>query len=408
MDNEVNIAKIEFTLESGRKAVSQLQFSNAQLIINDELMKSLLDKMGVQDGIVIKSCNIDLGANNIAINIQDYSLTDTVSFSAFYNMPSNISIFQSHGTNVHIVNQKIDLAQLDCQKILLADCQIRQLDVGLSEHHKALMLASKENNSVSTAYKMQSLDIRDCNITMFKGYIECDNVDIQESSIHSLCFIGGFGSIVPAIVKRLNIWNYSTIGICEIHCTVSDFIIKDSSISSFVAKSKCNLSRLSVTDTEILNAHNFGKKHFSEINPVAWLLISKSARNDNNSSLKSEANYQIARATYKQEKGLNKIVGIMFGFCTGYGYKPLKILWAFVVLISFTCIAFLINFFAVHRGIQIEVIFYYLKIAVAAVAGQSGLTIINGFEFWIATIEYLLGIILFAMFVNALYVRYND
>lgn len=92
MENELNIAKINLTLENGKKVSGQLQFSNAQLIINDTLINTLLTQMGI-GGATIKSCNIDLGANNIAVNIRDYTLTETIYFSAFYNMPSNISIF---------------------------------------------------------------------------------------------------------------------------------------------------------------------------------------------------------------------------------------------------------------------------------------------------------------------------
>lgn len=408
MENELNIAKINLTLENGKKVSGQLQFSNAQLIINDTLINTLLTQMGI-GGATIKSCNIDLGANNIAVNIRDYTLTETIYFSAFYNMPSNISIFQSTGTNVHIVNQKIDLLQLDCQTILLADCQVRQFDVGLSEHHKALMQSIKEQNpAIPTAYKMKSLDIRGCHIETLKGYVECDNVNVQESSIRSLCFYGGFGSSVPATIKRLNIWNYSEIGVCEIHCTVTDFIVKDSSISNVVAKAKCKLEKITVTDTEILNAHNFDKQHFSSINLAAWSLISKSAENDNNSSLKAEANYQIAKETYKQEKRLNKITGTLFGLCTGYGYKPMRIIWAFIVLIIFACAILSAKFCITHGCIPMEQFIKYLVISIAAIAGQSGLQLKDGFEFWVATTEYLAGVILFAMFVNALYVRYKD
>lgn len=255
---------------------------------------------------------------------------------------------------------------------------------------------------------MKSLDICGCHIETLKGYVECDNVNVQESSIRSLCFYGGFGSLVPATIKRLNIWNYSEIGVCEIHCTVTDFIVKDCSISTVVAKAKCKLEKITVTDTEILNAHNFDKQHFSSINLAAWSLISKSAENDNNSSLKAEANYQIAKETYKQEKRLNKITGTLFGLCTGYGYKPMRIIWAFIVLIIFVCAILSAKFCITHGCIPMEQFIKYLVISIAAIAGQSGLQLKDGFEFWVATTEYLAGVILFAMFVNALYVRYKD
>ena len=49
-----------------------------------------------------------------------------------------------------------------------------------------------------------------------------------------------------------------------------------------------------------------------------------------------------------------------------------------------------------------------LAYAVAGIAGQSELTICNGISFWIVTLEYLLGVILFAVFVNGLYLRYKN
>lgn len=408
MENELNIAKIDLSLDNGGKVSSQLQFSNAQLVINDTLISKLLTQNGI-NGPTVKTCHINLGANNIAVSIRDYTLTETIYFSAFYDMPSNISIFQSIGTNVHIVNQKIDLLQLDCQTILLAECQIRQLDVGISEHHKALMQLSKEQNpAIPTAHKMKSLDVRGCHIETLKSYIECDNVNIQESFIHSLCFYGGFGSSVPATIKRLNIWNYSEIGVCEIYCTITEFIVSSSSISNAVAKAKCKIETITVIDAEILNAHNFNKQHFPSANLTTWSLISKSAKNDNNSSLKAEANYQIAKETYTCEKCLNKIIGALFGFCTGYGYKPMRIIWAFIALVIGACSVLSIKFLITYGCIPLEQFLKYLAISIAAIAGQSGLSLKDGFTFWIATTEYLAGVILFAMFVNALYVRYKD
>ncbi len=54
------------------------------------------------------------------------------------------------------------------------------------------------------------------------------------------------------------------------------------------------------------------------------MLIGKSAENDKNLSLKSEAYYQIAKESHKTENGINRFVGNVFNFCTGYGYKPMR------------------------------------------------------------------------------------
>lgn len=141
---------------------------------------------------------------------------------------------------------------------------------------------------------------------------------------------------------------------------------------------------------------------------LTWTLIQQSATSANNPSIKAKANYYIAKETYSGEKGLHKGLGKLFGFCTGYGYKPMRICWAFLVIVLCSCIVFSVRFYLLNGCIDIPQIINYLIISIAAIAGQSGITIKDGFEFWIVTTEYLAGVVLFAMFVNALYVRYKD
>ena len=47
-------------------------------------------------------------------------------------------------------------------------------------------------------------------------------------------------------------------------------------------------------------------------------------------------------------------------------------------------------------------------ISLAMLAGQSSVSMENGLSYWLSIIEYLIGVILFAMFVNALYARYKE
>ena len=336
-------------------------------------------------------------------------MSDTVYIDNFYNMPSYISILQTKGVNVHIVKQRIDLLQADCQSILLADCQISQLDIGLAEHSNALRKASEaKDNTLPTAYKMKSVDIRDCSIATVKAYVECDNINIQESTIGIFNLHGGFGSKVVAEIKRLNIWQYSTIRISECYCKISDFKIQESSIYNLVAKAYCLFDTICIDDSSIDNAHNFEKKHFRKLDISAWMLIGKSAENDKNLSLKSEAYYQIAKESHKTEKGINRLVGNLFNFCTGYGYKPMRSLLSGFVMIFLSFIVLTVKDLICLGKDAFENIVNNSIISITAIAGQSGLKISDGFEFWIANIEYIVAIILFAMFVNALYVRYKD
>lgn len=402
----MNIVKYDLTFVDGQKKTLQLHFSEAQLNINDEVILSGIE---YAKNHTITTCNIGLGANNIAVNIENYTLTDTLYFSAFYNMPSNISIFKSTGTSIHMINQKIDLIQLDCQSILLANCQIKQFDIGLAEHHKKLMeLSHAKDNSKLTAHIMDKIDIRDCQISSLKAYVECDYINVQGSIINTFNLNGGFGGKVIAEIKKLNIWQYTTINISEIHCKISEFKISESTISNFVAKSHCIMGILIIEDSDILNTYNFKKTNFSQLNSNAWLLIEKSAANSKDLHTRAEANYQIAKGNYKNEKGFNKFIGLLFELCTGYGYKPIRALLSCVVLIISVFVILSVKDFICLGSGAVNVLFNNATISIAALAGQSGLQRCNGFEFWVVIVEYIGGIIIFAMFVNALYVRYKD
>lgn len=406
MADKINFAKITISTNGKPDITEQLQIINSQLTISDALVSPLLKKAKFNN---IATCTITLGANNIAINIVNYTFSDTIYIDNFYNMPSNISILQTKGVNVHIVKQRIDLLQADCQSILLADCQINQLDIGLAEHSDALRKASEaKDNTLPTAYKMKSVDLRNCSITTAKAYVECDSINIQGSTIDIFNLHGGFGSKVVAEIKRLNIWQYSTIRTSECYCKISDFNIQESSISNLVAKSYCLFDTICIDDSSIQNAHNFEKKRFKKLDINAWMLIGKSAENDKNLSLKSEAYYQIAKENHKTEKGINRLGGKVFDFCTGYGYKPMRSLLTGFVMIILSFLVITVKDLFCHGRDAFSNIVNNLIISITAIAGQSGLQKNDGFEFWIADIEYVGAIILFAMFVNALYVRYKD
>ena len=54
------------------------------------------------------------------------------------------------------------------------------------------------------------------------------------------------------------------------------------------------------------------------------------------------------------------------------------------------------------------IVWNYFLISIAALAGQNSFELREGLPYWLSVIEYLLGVVLFAMFVNALYARYKE
>ena len=110
----------------------------------------------------------------------------------------------------------------------------------------------------------------------------------------------------------------------------------------------------------------------------------------------------------------------LFDFCVGYGYKPLRVIRAsgVVVLLNtfiLTIIkvmsilsvkAITLNATSICKGF--EVICKNFLISFATLAGQISFFMEDGLPYWLSISEYLIGVILFAMFVNALYARYKE
>ena len=271
----------------------------------------------------------------------------------------------------------------------------------LNGHYEALKSRDSQTDTC-TAYTMNVFDIRSCHIETLKTYIQCNYVNVQESTISNFYFYGDFVGKVVAVVNTLNIWQFCQIGNLEVDCQVNNLKVEDSSISKFIAKGKCHIGDISSVSTEWGDAYNFDPESFNNKNSVVWEIIVKSAEHSGNSQIIAEANYNIVKALYQEEKGLGKIMGKVFDFCSGYGYKPLRVFKAGSILIGSVFILLVILRPNKRKVLQC------LAYAVAGIAGQSGLTICNGISFWIVTLEYLLGVILFAVFVNGLYLRYKN
>ena len=130
---------------------------------------------------------------------------------------------------------------------------------------------------------------------------------------------------------------------------------------------------------------------------------------------------RMAKLLYKTEKGTDKFMSSLFDFCAGYGYKPFRIIRTsgIMVLVNtfmFSFIKFVeilskmwaipLNGESFCKGATI--VWNYFLISIAALAGQNSFELREGLPYWLSVIEYLLGVVLFAMFVNALYARYKE
>lgn len=387
------------------------------LTINDDFMtKQVMARKGIEK---IKYCLIKPNVENLTLVIRNYTLTDTIYIESFCDVRSDINIFQSIGTNIHMTEQKIQHMQVDCASVFVADCSVEKMEIGIfSVVNQYKNLSGAQEN---IAYKMDKLELRDMNVGILDLYAECKYINVQRSRINEFNNNGNMLKNVTSTVGWINIWQNTHIGKLSIGNKIEKMTVDDTSIDKVVARAKLYIDTLKIKDSNIENAYGFEKKQFNDLTYDIWEWIGKSADNSRNVRGRAEANYQMAKLLYKTEKGTDKFMSSLFDFCAGYGYKPFRIIRTsgIMVLVNtfmFSFIKFVeilskmwaipLNGESFCKGATI--VWNYFLISIAALAGQNSFELREGLPYWLSVIEYLLGVVLFAMFVNALYARYKE
>lgn len=387
------------------------------LTINDDFMtKQVMARKGIEK---IKYCSIKPNVENLILVIRNYTLTDTIYIESFCDVRSDINIFQSIGTNIHMTEQKIQHMQVDCASVFAADCSVEKMEIGIfSVVNQYKNLSGAQEN---IAYKMDKLELRDMNVGILDLYAECKYINVQRSRINEFNNNGNMLKNVTSTVGWINIWQNTHIGKLSIGNKIEKMTVDDTSIDKVVARAKLYIDTLKIKDSNIENAYGFEKKQFNDLTYDIWEWIGKSADNSRNVRGRAEANYQMAKLLYKTEKGTDKFMSSLFDFCAGYGYKPFRIIRTsgIMVLVNtfmFSFIKFVeilskmwaipLNGESFCKGATI--VWNYFLISIAALAGQNSFELREGLPYWLSVIEYLLGVVLFAMFVNALYARYKE
>ena len=387
------------------------------LTINDDFMtKQVMARKGIEK---IKYCSIKPNVENLTLVIRNYTLTDTIYIESFWDVRSDINIFQSIGTNIHMTEQKIQHMQVDCASVFAADCSVEKMEIGIfSVVNQYKNLSGAQEN---IAYKMDKLELRDMNVGILDLYAECKYINVQRSRINEFNNNGNMLKNVTSTVGWINIWQNTHIGKLSIGNKIEKMTVDDTSIDKVVARAKLYIDTLKIKDSNIENAYGFEKKQFNDLTYDIWEWIGKSADNSRNVRGRAEANYQMAKLLYKTEKGTDKFMSSLFDFCAGYGYTPFRIIRTSGIMVlvhtfMFSFIKFVeilskmwaipLNGESFCKGATI--VWNYFLISIAALAGQNSFELREGLPYWLSVIEYLLGVVLFAMFVNALYARYKE
>lgn len=387
------------------------------LTINDDFMtKQVMARKGIEK---IKYCSIKPNVENLTLVIRNYTLTDTIYIESFCDVRSDINIFQSIGTNIHMTEQKIQHMQVDCASVFAADCSVEKMEMGIfSIVNQYKNLSGAQENIV---YKMDKLELRDVNVGILDLYAECKYINVQRSRINEFNNNGNMLKNVTSTVAWINIWQNTHIGKLSIGNKIEKMTVDDTSIDKVVARAKLYIDTLKIKDSNIENAYGFEKKQFNDLTYDIWEWIGKSADNSRNVRGRAEANYQMAKLLYKTEKGTDKFMSSLFDFCAGYGYKPFRIIRTSGIMVLVNTFMFsFIKFVEILSKMWViplngesfckgaTIVWNYFLISIAALAGQNSFELREGLPYWLSVIEYLLGVVLFAMFVNALYARYKE
>lgn len=265
---------------------------------------------------------------------------------------------------------------------------------------------------------MYEIDLQAVTIKKIDIYTEWEKINVQRSNISELNITHYIPKNDTSTVSNLHIWQNTSFEKISIMNSVNEFKIEDSNIHRLFAYDNLLIHDLILKDSTIENCFRFHKHHFENSTYDSWQWIEKSANNARDLKERAEANYQMAKALYSTETKVNKLLSKLFDFCAGYGYKPLKVVRTSLILVLLNTTLFTAINTLNDSDINNLCTFIH---SVPSIFGESFLTSFailagqtscigkhNILLYCLSITEYLIGVILFAVFVNALYARYKE
>jgi len=384
-----------------------VQIKQPQIEISDNTIMPALRNAQIETENVT-ACHFILAVDRIPVIIHDYTLAETVFIEGFSDCESHITIFKSDKTKIHIVGQTmIDIMQINSESALIAESEIGEFTIGIP-------LDFNKEPRGNNIPDVGNLDIRDCIIKSIRTEAVIKNVNIQGTSINN--FICGSFFDVAKSTDRLHIWQNTEIKALELFAKFNNFIIENSKIENIYAQGNGLINGLIIKNSIVENSFGFTEKYFDKsVDSIEkWSLIEKSAQTLSDTELKALANYKII---CKRMDGLpmhKKLPQYLLKWSTGFGYKPFRIFPFSIIVILLCAILFAINstFNSVNPLIWVNVNCVInnaqscLLDSFSAFVGINDFTINGGFHKVIVMIENMLGVISFALFANALYIKY--
>ena len=313
----MNYITFELMDSAQQKYKKDIKLATSKLEINDSFVLPLCEEYGIT---TLTYFSINVGSNNMAIIVRDYTLTPIICIQSFYDIDSQISMLQSINVDIAVIGQRIKHLQADCKNILITNSSVDKMEIGIFNRFKP-----EGRDEDIELLKMDSVKLWDSEIKALDLFAECGRIEIQGSHVTEMMFYSGLFR-KTATTDLFHIWYNTTIDQLTVSNTIKKLKLDTSKISRIYAHSTLCIDDLEMKDAIVESCYGFRKACFQTHSYDTWSWISKSAQNALDTQLRADATYEMMKCSHKNGKKADVFFGKLFDFCAGYGYKPIRII----------------------------------------------------------------------------------
>jgi hypothetical protein len=203
---------------------------------------------------------------------------------------------------------KVDRIDIENSSLLLIDCNIREVYLGIEDHFKHRK--SKENEKTPN----YSIDIRNCKISKLTTYVDTTNINIQDSVLDRLA--------IQSDSDNLSIGEYSEITDLVLSQSIKSLKLDNSSINFMQGTSSLLINEFNNNYSNVANVYNIFESNLISKNEESYDLIRTSYRVRNDYDKYAYYSYLINMIYLKKEDHIaTKIPLMLLNISCGFGYK---------------------------------------------------------------------------------------
>ncbi|GEB78522.1 potassium channel family protein [Sporolactobacillus inulinus] len=404
--------QFEFLFEKKGKKLApikekyQLQTKENSLTITPEFLYQYFPNLKDKEKVVGFNAHID--CDKLFLVIKEFTYFTLQKFGLSSGNVALLKVFDISDF-FRINGLSVERFDVERSNNLIANCNIQELNIGIATNYDLIGDSSnKSPNPINT-------DIRESKLNRIRLFVPQARVNIQNSSCEKLVF-----ESPVRIVEDLHIWENTTIDMLTFIGDFKKIQIKNSNLRKMLFTKNAQVEDIDIESAIIENIHNADEKTFKNKTLDNWLLIAESAKNANNPTLFSLANFEYLKLERKSNTNyLQKLLNISMELTSGYGYRPFRtVLSSLLIWILFAILYWLISIYA-NGGLRLingEIISglkglgyaAYFSLITFTTTAFGDITPVGLLAKLFAGIQTLLGITFMSLFIFALTKRYGS